>query len=108
MRIPKKAVVILVPSLLFGLGGPAWSASPDQAAPINAQVMPASPAGNSLLDMLSPILTNTDSSPRQPKQNCKAPQMYSQHDIVGDPESCFMGRLSIGSGSNFVAPVSVP
>jgi len=108
MRISKKAVVILVPSLLFGLGGPAWSASPDQAAPINAQVVPASPNGNSLLDMLNPILTNTDPSPRQPKQNCKAPQMYSQHDVVGDPESCFMGRYGLGSGSTVTTPVSVP
>jgi hypothetical protein len=107
MRISKKAVVILVPSLLFGLGVPAWSASSDQAAPINAQAMPASPNGNSLLDMLSPILANTDTSPRQPKQNCKAPQMYSQHDVVGDPESCFMNRFSAGPGSTF-APVSVP
>src|SRR5262245_4708654 len=107
MRVSKKAVVLLAPSLLFGLGAPAWSASSDQA-PVNAQVAPANPEGNSLVRILSPILTDTDPPPRQPKQNCNASQLYSQHDVVGDPDSCVMGHYSTGVGQNFAAPVSVP
>jgi hypothetical protein len=99
MGMSKKAIVVLVPSLLFGIGAPAWSGTAEQAAPINAQVMPASPNGNTLLGMISSVLTDTDTSPRQPKGQCKASQLYSQHDVVGDPEACFMGQYTIGGGS---------
>jgi hypothetical protein len=105
MHVSKKALVILVPSLMFGLGALAWSASSDQL-PIDAQVVPAGPNSNSLLYVLKPVATS-DSTPHQPKQNCRAPQMYSQHDVVGDPEGCFMGRYTIGGGS-VGAAVSVP
>jgi hypothetical protein len=108
MRFSKKAVVILMPSLLFALGGRAWSASSDQPVPTSAQIEPANPQDNSLLGVLSPVLRRTDPVPSQPQQNCSASQMYSQHDVVGDPESCFMGHYSFGSGPNAIAPVSVP
>ena len=49
MRVSKKEVVISMPSMAFGLGVPAWSASSGQAVPINLQVVPASPGGSSLL-----------------------------------------------------------
>ncbi len=67
--------------------------------PVNAQVMSADPNGNSLLGILSPVLTDTDPTPRQPKENCKALQLYSEHDVVGVPEGCFMGHYRIGSES---------
>ena len=107
MLISKKAIVLLVPSLLFGLGTPAWSGSTDAAPPINAQVMPAgNPAENSLLGMLSSVLTGTDNTPHQPKNQCKASQLYSQHDVVGDPEACFMGRYTVGGSAT--TPPSIP
>jgi len=99
MGMSKKTVLVLVPGLLFGIGAPAWSGTAEQAAPINAQVMPASPKGNTLLGLLNSILTGTDPSPRQSKSECKASHLYSQHDVVGDPEGCFMGRYTIGNGS---------
>ena len=98
MGMSKKAVVLLVPSLLFGLGAPAWSGTAEQAAP-QAQATSAGIADNSLLGMLSWVLTGTDPAPRQPKNQCKASQLYSQHDVVGDPEACLMGRYTLGSGS---------
>src|SRR6516165_7165291 len=96
MGMSKKAIVVLVPSLLFGIGAPAWSGTAEQAAPVDAQVMPANSSGNTLLVMLSSILTHTDPGPRQPKSQCKASYVYSQHEVVGDPETCFMGRYTIG------------
>ncbi len=108
MHNSKKLAVIVIPSLSFGLGAPAWSASSDHAAPVNAQMVRANPESSSLLDLLSPVLTGTDPAPRQLVQNCKAPQMYSQHDVVGDPESCFMGHYGVGFGQNFIAPPSMP
>ena len=96
MGMSKKAIVILVPSLLFGIGAPAWSGTAEQAAPVDAQATPTGTNGNTLLGMLSSILTGTDPASRQPKSQCKASYVYSQHEVVGDPETCFMGRYTIG------------
>lgn len=99
MGMAKKAIVVLVPSLLFGITAPAWSGTAEQAAPIDAQVMPANSNSNTLLGMLNSVLTRTDPGPRQPKDQCKASHLYSWHDVVGDPDACFMGRLAIGHGT---------
>jgi hypothetical protein len=108
MHFSKKAVVILAPSLLFGVGTRAWSASSDQAAPINAQVVPANTNVTNLLNLLRPVLTNANPTPAEPRQNCTPSQMYSQHDVVGDPESCLMGHYyGVGIGQTF-APGIVP
>jgi hypothetical protein len=106
MGMSKKAIVVLVPSLLFGIGAPVWAGSAEQAGPTSAQVIPANPnEGNTLLGMITPLLTATDTSPRHPQGQCKRGQLYSQHDVVGDPEACFMGRLTIGNGSTSVVGV---
>ena len=105
MGMSKKAVVLLIPSLWFGLGAPAWSGTSEQAAP-QRQATSAAITDNNLLGMLNWVLTGTDPSPRQPKNQCNASQPYSQHDVVGDPEACLMGRYSIGSGST--TAVSLP
>jgi hypothetical protein len=102
MRVLEKAVVILVPTLLFGLGAAAWSASSDDPAALNTPAVAANPASNSLLSILTPVLTGTDPTSRQPKPKCKATEMYSQHDVVGDKEGCFMGRYGAAVGA---APV---
>src|SRR5690348_15836201 len=99
MGVSKKAIEVLVPRLLFGVGAPAWSASAEQAAPATVQMAPANPYGNTLLGMLSSVLTATDPSPRQPKNQRKAGQLYSQHDVVGDPEACITGQYTIGNGA---------
>jgi len=93
MGTSKKAVVLLISSLWFGFGAPAWSGSADQAAPTSAQVMPANSNGTNLLGVSNWVLTATDPEPRQPKSQCKASHMYSQHDVVGDPETCIRGRI---------------
>jgi hypothetical protein len=105
MGMSKKAVVLLIPSLWFGFGAPAWSGTADQAAPANAQVMPANPQGNTLLGILNGVLTATDPAPRQPKSQCKASHMYSQHDVVGDPEACIKGSYTLGNGSMAIGSV---
>jgi hypothetical protein len=106
MHISKKAVVILLPSFLFGVGTRAWSANSDQGVS-NAQVAPASTDANNLFNLLRPVLTNADPTLTQPKQTCGPSQMYSQHDVVGDPESCIRGLYGYGLGSAF-APATVP
>ena len=109
MGISKTAAVLLVTSLWLGIGVPAWSGTAQQALATNAQVMPASPNDNTLLGMLNSVLTGTEPGQRQPKSLCKASHLYSQHDVVGDPEACIKGRLTIGTGSTAIGGVpSVP
>jgi hypothetical protein len=106
MRILNMAIVILVPSLLFSVGTKAWSASPDQAGPSNAQVAQANTASHDadyLLNMLWPVAT--DSKPNDAKQNCGPSHMYSQHDVVGEAEGCVGHGASFGP---FFAPATAP
>jgi hypothetical protein len=105
MGMSKKAIVVLVPSLLFGIGAPAWSGTAEHAAPADARIVPANPYGNTLLGMLSSIFTGTDPGPRQSKGQCKASHLYSQHDVVGDPDACFMNRYTLGNGSGMATSV---
>jgi hypothetical protein len=106
MNIVKTTAVALMSSLLIGAACmPAWSATGADPAPINADVMLAKnvtgslPASRSWLNP-SPVPT----APRQDQTNCKAGHVYSQHDIVGDPQACIMGTLTIGGSSAAVAP----
>jgi hypothetical protein len=39
----------------------------------------------------------TESAKHEAKAPCKAPYLYSQHDVVGDPEACFMGQATFGT-----------
>jgi hypothetical protein len=83
--------------LLGGASAPAWSATANVLAPIDAEVMPATIAvPPSLVGFLKPITTDTDL--HQQRTNCKSPQLYSQHDVVGDPEACIMGQFNLPGG----------
>src|ERR1700752_710801 len=33
-----------------------------------------------------------------PRVNCRAGHLYSQHDVVGDPDSCIKGMANFGTG----------
>ncbi len=99
----RKAIVVLVPTLIFGLGAPAWSGTDAKEAPIDAEVLPSSSNVNTLLGLLSSVLTSTDPNPRLATGECKPSQLYSQHDVVGDPEACFRGRYNFGTGPNATA-----
>ena len=98
MRALKKTVAIALSGLLLGgATAPAWSASANVLAPIDAEVMPATNSVEpSLVGFLKPITTDTEL--HQQRTNCKAPQLYSQHDVIGDPEACIMGQFNLPGG----------
>ncbi len=106
MHVSKKAAVILAPALLFGAHARAWSANTDQSTANNAQIVAADRDYGKLLNLLNPIARGIDSQ-RRPQQNCKGSEIYSQHDVVGDPESCVMGRYGNAIGASF-APATAP
>jgi hypothetical protein len=102
MNIVKTKAAALISSLLIGAAStPAWAATSATQAPINEVLLSKSVAGSlpatrSWFDP-SPV----DAASRQNATNCKAGNIYSQHDIVGDRQACIVNRLTIGGG---VAP----
>jgi hypothetical protein len=93
-------------SLLIGIACiPAWSATGAAPAPISADVMLAKNVTGSLPAARSWLVPSAvDPAPHQDQTNCRARHVYSQHDIVGDPQACIMGALTIGGSSTAVAP----
>jgi hypothetical protein len=100
--ILKKTVAVVLSALLIGsASAPAWSATADALTPTDAEVMPAtSVVKSSMLGFLKPLVTDTEL--HQARKSCRSPQLYSQHDVVGDPEACFMGRFTL-PGPGFTA-----
>jgi hypothetical protein len=80
--------------LMSGAFAPAWSAPAVREGLTVAQATPA----NSVVQAAGTILA----APEFPQirvrpdalNNCKPGQMYSAHDIVGDPQACIMGGIS--------------
>jgi hypothetical protein len=84
--------------LMIGASPSTW-ANPPSSETTGANQAPAttSRADRSLLGMLAPILT--DPAQHAPQKTCKPGTLYSAHDVVGDPDACFMGRLDGRSGT---------
>jgi hypothetical protein len=99
MQLGKRTTALIGLGLLLGSYAPvraAYSATPAQSA----QTMPVNMYGHTLLSMLNSVLTGSIApDARKPDTRCKPLQMYSQHDVVGDPEACFMGHYSVDGGS---------
>ena len=106
MNIFKTTAVALMSSLLIGAASmPAWSATGATPAPISADVMLAKNVTGSLPTPRSWLVPSAvDTASHQYETNCRVRHVYSQHDIVGDPQACIMGALTIGGGSTAVAP----
>jgi hypothetical protein len=99
MSILKTTAVMLVSGLLIG-ARPAWSASAQQSQQLltpsaAAQTSNDSPAVLSILGMIIPQVEHEV----QTQPHCKASQLYSQHDVVGDPQSCFMSTVDAPYGA---------
>ena len=67
-----------------------------------AEVVPANTVAPSLLVIrggVGPFVA--EAAPHKDQMNCRAGHLYSQHDIVCDPQACIICHLTIGGG---VAP----
>jgi hypothetical protein len=100
MSILKTTAAVLVSGLLIGAVGPASSASAQQSQQPStpsaaAQTSNSSPAVLSILGMIIPQVEHEV----QTQPHCKAGQLYSQHDVVGDPQSCFENVVDAPSGA---------
>ena len=84
--------------LMIGASAPTWANPPASGANVATRTpAQADGADRSLLGMLAPMLTDPAQHP--PQKTCKPGDLYSAHDVVGDPEACFMGRLNVPNGA---------
>jgi hypothetical protein len=95
MNIRKRAIAVCVLGLFGGVCSPAWSADSAKAT-AGHQGMVEVPSGNSLLTFLKPVLTDTATGMPERDTQCKPSRIYSEHDVVGDPETCIMNRYTFG------------
>ena len=96
MNIVKTTAAALISSVLIGAASmPAWASSATQQ-PINKVLLTKSVAGPLLAARSWFDPSPVDAAPRQDATNCKAGNIYSEHDIVGDQQSCIVNRLTIG------------
>jgi hypothetical protein len=95
----KRTTVLLGLGVLLAFSNPAWS--DDSATPAaNAQTTTsANPRRTSLLGILNTVLSDTRTGAPTPENQCRPSQLYSQHDVVGDPKTCIMNRATFGGGS---------
>jgi len=105
MNIFKTTAAIVVSGLLIGSASlSAWSATADnQAQEKQVQVLAESSAP-SALDLTSWLEPSAENTPPKTQAKCGPGRLYSQHDVVGDPEACITGSVSLGTGATPVVP----
>ncbi|MGO9265259.1 MAG: hypothetical protein ACLQBA_10305 [Candidatus Binataceae bacterium] len=97
MLTTKRMAIFLLSGLLLGSASArGWAADGAAAAPVSVGSAVTEPSDKSLLGILTPMLT--DPAIHAAQKGCNPDRLYSQHDVVGDPEACFMGRFDVRSG----------
>ena len=96
MNIFETAAAVVISSLVIGTT-PAWSATVD-----SRPVLPAAQAISSGIANRSWLEPSAANARPKPSGDCSRPgHVYSQHDVVGDPESCITQGVSL---PNMVGP----
>lgn len=106
MKIIQTSSLVPISGLMMILAAsiPAWATMPASQS-VNADVVSANssdPSPNAGLSWLRPSAANA-----QPKSaTCKPGRIFSQHDVVGDPESCIMqgGGYALGARGVVTTP----
>jgi hypothetical protein len=106
MKILKTTTAALISGLLMsGAGVPAWSATAVSQGSTATQASSTNTTAQLATSILgSPEFPRVDSRPDAVK-NCKPGQIYSAHDVVGDPQACIMGGISLPSGATAISGV---
>ena|SRR5690348_15113977 len=108
MKIVRTTAAAVISGLLMsGVSVPAWSAPPASEGLTGAQVASAQAGVEATSGVLAAPEFPRIQQLRPPAQsNCKPGQMYSAHDIVGDPQACIMGGISGVDGVHAFATVA--
>jgi hypothetical protein len=95
MDIRRTIAALMVLGLLTRICSPAWSA--DSGSPVEgASATVSSTQGTSLPSILRSVFKDNATAAPKRDHECKASQIYSQHDVEGDPETCTMNRATFG------------
>jgi hypothetical protein len=105
MTVLKTASAAIISGLLMvSAASTSARAAMTNSGSVNAEVASAtdpSPARNVEHSWLMPSAANQ----RHQSMTCKPGQLFSQHDVVGDPESCIMQGASSGGAHGFATGV---
>jgi hypothetical protein len=107
MVVSKRLAAAAMGGLLLVVYTPAWAGSANDMTMSNgsrpagaatsvstsSSSSPGSGADRSLVGALNPLLADT--APHKAAKSCKADTLYSQHDVIGDPNACYVYRVSI-------------
>ena len=102
----KRTVAAAISGLLIGAASaPAWSADQTTSTVVNGRPALADAGQTSTgVGYRSPLSflgsAITEAVPHEQPKTCTHSGLYSQHDVVGDPESCFLGRVTIPGGTS--------
>jgi hypothetical protein len=99
------ATALISGMLISGALVPAWSAPPVSEGLTVAQATSSSSVVQAASGVLAaPEFPRIQQIRPEAQTNCKPGQMYSAHDIVGDPQACIMGSISgVDGGRSTVA-----
>ena len=105
MNIVKTASVAIISGLVMvSAASISARAAMTGSASVNAEIASAadpSPAANVEHSWLMPLAENQ----RHESMTCKPGRIFSQHDVVGDPESCIMQGASLPGGRGTASAV---
>jgi hypothetical protein len=98
------AAAVMGGILLAAACTPAWAGSANDtttrgaptstgASTFSGASSPVPGADHSLVGVLNPLLADT--TPHAAPKSCKADTLYSQHDVIGDPNACFLNRVNV-------------
>jgi hypothetical protein len=99
------ATTLISGVLMSGAIMPAWSAPSTSEGLTVAQATSSSSVVQAASGVLAaPEFPRIQQIRPEAQSNCKPGQMYSAHDIVGDPQACIMGSISgVDGGRSTVA-----
>jgi hypothetical protein len=100
MKITMKIAAVVTSVLVMGASVPGWAAMPINDMPVASPAVVITQA-NGPLSVPASLLEPSSAlqAARQDPDNCKAGHLYSQHDIVGDPQACIKGLFTVGGGA---------
>jgi len=108
MNIVRTTAAALISGLLIsGASMPAWSAPANRELTVAQATVPQTSIEAAIRVLGSPEFARPNSRP-QAENNCKPGQMYSAHDVVGDPQACIIGNSSLIGGGIGGVPVAAP
>jgi hypothetical protein len=100
MKLTMRVTAVVTSVVLMGASVPGWAGMPvnDMAAAGPAVVITQA---NGPISVPASLLEPSAAlqAARQDPDNCKAGHVYSQHDIVGDPQACIKGLFTVGGGA---------